>query len=325
MNRLLLADIGGTYARFALTNGTAVGPIWSTEVRSRRSVIDAIRDFLAVDGGTAPLNGALLAVAGPVEGGHSRLTNAEWTIDEEEICRNFKLPWVRVVNDLEAAAAGLPDLPVSETRLIGPDCTCMVGAPMAILSPGTGLGVACVLDGPAGRRVVTSEGGHVSLATTDAYQDRILAFLRQKYAHVSAERVLSGAGLSNLHMAVASIEGAGVIHQTPAQITSSAFDGSSPLCRAAVDTFCAMLGAVAGDVALTFGARGGIYIAGGIVPRFVDHLARSAFRQQFEAKGRMHDYLARIPTRVIVHPNPAFLGLMNLVARVRRSRSGCAR
>ena len=319
MNRLLLADIGGTYARFALTTGTAVGPIWSTEVRSRNTVIDAIRAFLAADG-QSPINGALLAVAGPVEGGRSRLTNADWTIDEEEIGRVFNFPWVRVVNDLEAAAAGLPDLPDAQTRLIGPDCNCLVGAPMAIIAPGTGLGVACLLDGPAGRRVITSEGGHATLAASDAAQDKLLNLLRKKYAHVSAERVLSGNGLTNLYMTLASIEGMGVIHQTPAQITTSAFDGSSPLCRATVDAFCSFLGSVAGDIALTFGARGGVFIGGGIVPRFVDHLSHSAFREQFEAKGRLRSYVARIPTRIITHPNPAFLGLMSLVTRA-RSRS----
>jgi glucokinase len=317
MNRLLLADIGGTYARFALTREGVIGPTWATEVRSRNNVVDAIRDFLAVDGDGSHIDGALLAVAGPVEGGRSRLTNADWTVDEEEICRAFKLPWVRVVNDLEAAAAGLPDLSQSQTRPVGPDCAALVGAPMAIIAPGTGLGVACLLDGPAGRRVIPSEGGHSTLAASDPSQERMIGFLRDRYKHVSAERVLSGAGLSNLHMALASIEGTGVIHQTPAQVTTAAFDGSSPLCRATVDAFCSFLGAVAGDIALTFGARGGVFIGGGIVPRFIDHLAHSTFRAQFENKGRMKPYLARIPTRVITHPNPAFLGLMSLVKSMR--------
>lgn len=333
MNTLLVADIGGTYARFAIARSPkpgekadgpmAIGPIWSTEVRSRNSAIEAVRDFLAVDSLGSEIEGALLAVAGPVEGGRCRLTNAAWTIDEEEIARTFSIPWVRIVNDLEAAAAGLPELAATQTRLIGPD-TALVGAPMAILAPGTGLGMACLVDGPSGRRVITSEGGHATLASIGPQYDRLIDFLRDKYdQHVSIERVLSGAGLSNLHLALATCEGGSTIHRTPIEITATAFDGSSPLCRAAVDAFCAFLGAVAGDLALTFGARGGVFIGGGIVPRFVDHLARSSFRAQFEAKGRMHGYVARIPTRVIIHPNPALIGLTSLARAMRdRSRPG---
>ena len=339
MNTLLVADIGGTYARFAIARSSepdrpgighpaggpmTIGPIWSTEVRSRNSAVEAIRDFLAVDSLGARIDGALLAVAGPVEGGRCRLTNAAWTIDEEEIAHAFSIPWVRIVNDLEAAAAGLPELAASQTRLIGPD-SALVGAPMAILAPGTGLGMACLIDGPSGRRAITSEGGHATLASIGPQYDRLIDFLRGKYdQHVSIERVLSGAGLSNLHLALASCEGGSAIHRTPVEVTTSAFDGSSPLCRAAIDAFCAFLGAVAGDLALTFGARGGVFIGGGIVPRFVDHLARSAFRAQFEAKGRMHGYVARIPTRVIIHPNPALIGLVAL-ARAMRDRPRPAR
>ncbi|MBS0222400.1 MAG: glucokinase [Proteobacteria bacterium] len=316
MTCLLLADIGGTYARFALASGRAVGPIWSTEVGTRRDAKEAIADFLKAGGQRAEIDGALLATAGPVQGGRCQLTNAAWIVDEEEIANAFAIPWVRVVNDLEAVAAGLADLPSEQTHLIGAG-TGIPGAPMAIIAPGTGLGMACLFPGPGGRCVLPSEGGHASLAGVDERSDAVIGLLRGRFGRVSAERALSGPGLSNLHQAIVSLQGGTSPILKPGEITASAFDGSSSVCRAAVDMFCAFLGAVAGDVALTFGARGGVFIGGGIVPRFVEHLSRSAFRQQFEAKGRLEAYVARIPTRVILHPNPAFVGLISLAEGAR--------
>lgn len=311
MTRILLADIGGTYARFILAGERLIGSTWTTEVGSHESVIEALRAYLAFDHGGEPIGGALLAAAGPVQGGRCKLTNAAWTLDEEQIARALQLPWVRIVNDLEAVAAGLPDIDPAQTRLIGPDGA-LPGDPMVIISPGTGLGMACVVVGPGGRCVVTSEGGHASLAGSNDHQDRLIAILRRRFGRASAERVLSGPGLVNLHQAVAELEGGDARRRTPSDVTEAAFDGSSPVCRASIDAFCSFLGSVAGDVALTFGARGGVYIGGGIVPRFVDHLAHSSFREQFVSKGRMRGYLERIPTRIVLHPNPAFLGLMSL-------------
>jgi glucokinase len=183
---------------------------------------------------------------------------------------------------------------------------------MAIIAPGTGLGMACLLPGPGGRYVLPSEGGHATLAGIDERSDAVVAALRLRYGHVSVERVLSGSGLSNLYEAIVSLEGGTPSTRSPAEVTARALDGSSPASRAAIDMFCALLGAVAGDMALTFGARGGVFVGGGVVPRFVEHIARSDFRRQFEAKGRLQPYLAQIPTRVILHPHPAFVGLMSL-------------
>jgi glucokinase len=320
MSHFLLADIGGTFARFAVANEQSIGPTWSTEVRSRANAIDALRAFLATRPDGEPIDGALLAAAGPVEGGRCRLINAAWILDEEEIGQALSLPWVRIVNDLEAIAAGLPDLTPAQCRRIGPAGSAIPGAPMAVIAPGTGLGMACVIVGPAGRNVVTSEGGHAGLASLGNHYDAIIAILRRRYGRVSAERVLSGAGLVNLHQAITELDGNGTPHRTPSEVTAGALDGTSPTCRAAMDAFCAFLGAVAGDVALTFGARGGVYIGGGIVPRFIDQLAGSDFRAQFTDKGRLSSYLERIPTSVILHPTPAFLGLANL-ARLARQQA----
>ena len=319
MTRLLLADIGGTYASFAMARDGVVGPTVTVEVTAHHTAIDAIRDVLARTPERASLDGAMLSAAGTVQGGRCTLTNAAWILDETEIARAFGWPWVRLVNDLEAVAAGLPHLPRSQTRAIGHDTSRpLPGAPQLLFCPGTRLGMACLVSGPAGRSVVTSEGGHASLAGIDAETDRIIAVLRCTHEHVSAEHVLSGPGLVRLYQAIALLDGTEVAPIEPAQVTARAFDGSCKWSRAAVDTFCALLGAVAGDCALTFGAQGGVFIGGGIVPRFIDHFTRSRFRAAFEAKGRLTPYLARIPTAVIVHPNPAVFGLMNLANEILR-------
>lgn len=317
MSQRLLGDIGGTYARFALVGPAALGPVWSTEVSAHASVIEAIGEFLKAQPHRPSIAGAVLAAAGPVEGGRCKLTNALWTIDEEEVARAFDLPSVRIVNDLEAVAAGLPDLSPSQSRPFGPEAG-IPGAPIAIVAPGTGFGMACLFISPAGRSVISGEGGHASMPAIDDRHEQVIASLRRRFGHVSIERVLSGAGLVNLYQAIAAIEGARVPTRNPGEVTGAALDGSCPISRLAVDTFCSMLGAVAGDAALAFGARGGVFIGGGIVPRFVDHLAHTAFRASFAAKGRLEPYLARIPTRVIMHPTPAFLGLMSLVRQARR-------
>jgi glucokinase len=317
MSRVLLADVGGTYARFTLAGPSSTGATWRTEVQSWATPLEAIQAFLALDKSSEPIEGALLAAAGPVEGGRCRLTNAAWTLDEQEIVRHFPFAWARIVNDLEAVAAGLKDLDPAQSIAIGAGMP-VPGAPIALLSPGTGLGMACLAQGPGGPCVVSSEGGHASLAGMDDRYDRIVAAIRRRHGRASIERVLSGPGLANLHQAVADIAGSAVPRLTPSDITTAAFDGSSPHCHAAIDAFCAFLGAVAGDIALTFGARGGVFIGGGIVPRFVEHLARSDFREQFEAKGRLSSYLERVPTRVILHPNPAFVGLAKLAELARR-------
>ena len=188
----------------------------------------------------------------------------------------------------------------------------MPQAPAIVLGPGTGFGLACLVPQPKGMMVIGTEGGHVTLPGTCRREDAIIELLRARFGHVSLERVLSGGGLTNLYQALAAIDGLSVPARDAAEIVKSALAGSCPTSRTALDMFCAILGTVAGDAVLTFGARGGLYIAGGIVPRIPEYLARSQFRTRFEAKGRFRDYVAAIPASVIVHPDPAFLGLQFL-------------
>jgi glucokinase len=321
ISRLLLGDIGGSYARLALAAGDGtIGPVWSAEVGAHCGIVEAIRIFLPSEEQRSGIEGALFATAGPVRDGRCKLTNADWIVDEKEISRTFAVPWVRVVNDLEAVAAGLSGLPATQARQIGTGAG-IPGTPMAVIAPGTGLGMACLVPGPGGGSVIPSEGGHAGLAPIDERSDAVISFLRLRFGRVSAERVLSGPGLSNLHEAIVTRETGKASILRPSEITAAALDGSSPACRAAVDMFCALLGAVAGDAALTFGARGGVFIGGGIVPRLVEYLPRSSFRRQFEQKGRLTPYVLGIPTRVIMHPNPAFVGLIQLAQRSRTSLS----
>ena len=159
---------------------------------------------------------------------------------------------------------------------------------------------------------MASEGGHATLAGGTPREDAIIAHLRDRFEHVSAERLLSGPGLVNLYEAIASIDRKSRAPRSAAEITAAAVEDSCSICREALDIFCALLGSAAGDAALTFAARGGVYIAGGIVPRIIEYFERSAFRRRFEAKGRFHDYASRIPSSVIIHPEPTFVGLQNL-------------
>ena len=185
---------------------------------------------------------------------------------------------------------------------------------MGVLGPGSGLGVAgLVADGPR-RIVVASEGGHTTLPANSPREDAVIDHLRQRFGHVSAERALSGPGLENLYRAIATLDGIDAPLRNAAEITTAALQGICPTSRATLDMFCAMLGGFAGNVALTYDARGGVYIAGGIAPRILEYLAGSEFRRRFEQKGRFHAYLENIPSLVIVHSAATFLGLMALAA-----------
>ncbi|UYN94602.1 MAG: glucokinase [Enhydrobacter sp.] len=311
MTKVLLSDIGATRARFAVLFSGVVGPVTSLDVSDYATAADAVAEFLRRGGGGEKFDGAVFGVAGPVDGPRCAMTNARWVVDAIELQQRFALGPVRIINDLAALALALPHLGRADLRSIGPE-EGRPGEPLAIVAPGTGLGMACLLRGGYGARVLTSEGGHASLAAGSAREAALVTILHRRFGHVSAERVLSGSGLVNLYEAIAELEGARPERRTPAQVTRAAVEGSCARSREALDAFCGFLGAVAGNAALMFGARGGVYIGGGIVPRIVDHLAVTSFRARFEAKGRFHRYLAAIPTKVVMKPDPAFVGLAAL-------------
>ncbi len=307
----LLGDIGGTTARFAVLVGDVLGPIAHVPVAHHQSMIDAIGHFLDNRRDRSPVGAVVLGLAGPVAGRRCMVTNSHWVADVDELRAAFALTSACLINDFEALAWALPGLTAQDVKALAGG-QAAPGEPMAVIGPGTGLGMAGLIRRGGEMTVIATEGGHATMAGTTAREDVVIAHLRRRFGHVSIERVLSGPGLENLYAAIAAIDGATVARRTAAEITGHALDRSCATCEATVDMFCAMLGNVAGNLALMFRARGGIYVAGGIAPHLVDYLAQSEFRSRFEAKGRFGKYLESIPTAVIVNPDATFLGLKRL-------------
>jgi glucokinase len=311
---LLLADIGATNARFAFLSKRTLGPVRTYSVSEFPRFIDVVNAFLEGEDRPPPVHEALFAVAGPVDVNRCVLTNCPWVIEAMEVRAAFRFADVRLCNDFEAVALSLPQLTSTDLFSLGGGAP-VAGKPMAVLGAGSGLGLAGLIPDPSRPVVIPGEGGHVTMAATDEREAAILAYLRGQFGHLSAERVISGPGLENLYRAVAAIDGIGVPERDAAAITCAALDGSCPLARSTLEVFCAMLGTFAGNVALTFGARGGVYIAGGIAPRITEFMARSQFRARFEQKGRLRPYLEAIPVSVIVQPAATFLGLAAMAGR----------
>lgn len=308
-----MADVGGTNVRFAVLKGRTLGPIEHMVVAHHKCFADALAAFMARQAAGDELHRAVFGVAGAVDGERCRLTNNPWTVDAGELRTRFGFTDVRIINDFEAIAWSLPQFSGDDLRMIGGHER-KADAPMVVIGPGTGLGVAAYVPDPRGAFVVRSEGGHTTLPTQSADEDAIVRKLREQFEHVSAERALSGPGLENLYRVIASRQSASAPVRTAAEIVQAASAGNCPASRAALDAFCAFLGTVAGNFALSFGARGGVFIAGGIAPRMRDYLPQSQFRSRFEAKGRMRPYVEKVPVFLIVHEDPAFVGLQSLAS-----------
>jgi len=305
---VLLADIGGTNARFALMNDGRIGVIDHLKVADFPGVAPAISSFLKRHAPHPDLDAAVLGVAGPIGNNRCTIVNSGWVIDGASLQETFGFAAVRLINDFEAVAWALPELQPKDIYALG-EQRGMVGAPVLALGPGTGFGAACLFSLAGMRFAAATEAGHATLPATSDREAQVIALLRRRFRHVSVERVLSGAGLVNLYGALAGMDGIAVPERSAEAITNAALDGSCSVCQAALNMFCSWLGTVAGDLALTFSARGGVYIAGGIVPRFTDHLSRSTFRRRFESKGRFESYLRDIPTSVVIGPDESFRGL----------------
>ena len=307
----VIGDIGGTNARFAVAENGRYGELRHVEVSKYPSLHDALTDYLSALPGTRRPTAAVLDIAGPVFGDVVGLTNAGWRFSIAELRNSLALSILKVVNDFAAAAMSVPYLPKHDLFTVGPPCPEAAGT-IGVIGPGTGLGVGGLLPNGAQWLPWSGEGGHVTLPTVTPEEEAIVRLLRARWGHVSAERVLSGAGLVNLYEALCAIEGVPPAPMTPAGVTDHAIRGTDATCVKAFQHFCAMLGTVAGDLALTLGATGGIYIAGGILLRFKEAFAASGFRERFESKGRFNSLLAKIPTRLILEESPALLGLANM-------------
>jgi glucokinase len=306
----LLADIGATNARFALLTNRQIAHSQVFMVADYETIADAIVAYLGQFAQTErPVEGAL-AVAGPVLGDRIAMMNSPWNFSIAGLKEQFGWTRLHIMNDFAANALAIPVLSAGDLLQVGEGAP-VPDAPIVALGPGTGLGVGGLI--PVGGRwvAVPGEGGNVTLAALDSREAAIIDILRRQYAHVSAEIVLSGPGLVNLYESLCELAGKPATPSTPEHITH-VYPGCDPQCREAVTIFCAMLGTFAGDVALTFGALGGVYIMGGIVPKIAEIFRHSAFRERFEFKGRYRHYLSSVPTYVVMHPFPAFLGLRTL-------------
>lgn len=317
---VLVGDIGATNARLALLSNGDLSAIHTFEVAKFGQFTDVLAIFIEEHCGQKPIHQALLAIAGPITGERVLLTNSSWLIDARELQTGFGLQ-AGIINDFEAVALSLPSLTSDDLTQIGGGRS-EPGAPMAVLGPGSGLGVACLVDHSQRRVVIASEGGHATLAPTSEEEDHIVNQLRKRFGHVSAERAISGGGLENIYQTLATLEGLETPPLSATEITKNALSGECQLARRSLDAFSAFMGSFAGNVALTFGARGGVYIAGGISPRILNFLIRSEFRNRFEAKGRFRSYLETIPSYVITHPAAALIGLKSLVEATAQATLG---
>ncbi|MDB5367506.1 MAG: glucokinase [Rhodospirillales bacterium] len=314
--RALLGDIGATNARFALLeNGELVDPR-VLACADYPTLQAAIETYLA----SRRAEAAALAIAAPVTGRHIAFTNLPWAFETDELARQFGFAPCLVLNDFAAAALAIPRLAPADLRQVGGTVPAPDDAPRAILGPGSGLGVASLMPLPGGHFLpLPGEGGHATLAAVDAREAAVIAELARRFGHVSVERVLSGPGLVNLYAALSAIEherahDAESLTLAPAEISERARNGDVR-AEEAVRLFCDWLGSVAGNLALTMGARGGVYVGGGVVGQLGSLFDEARFRARFEAKGRMKTYLAPIPIFLVSNRLSAFLGLAQALAQ----------
>ena len=317
----LLADIGATHARFALE--TAPGVLRQTAVLrcdDYSGIVPLLNAYLDEHGGERIAHAAF-AMANPISGDLVRMTNRDWQFSTDEVRRTMGWSTLLIVNDFTALAMALPSLGAGDVLQIGGG----KAAPHAVagvLGAGTGLGVSGVIPTADGFITLGSEGGHVNFAPADEREFAILQYAWREWPHVSNERILSGPGMELVYRALAERNGVQAPARTAAEIVSCALEDHDALCLEVLECFAGMLGGAAANLAVTLGAFGGIFIGGGIVPRIAQWFATSPFRARFEAKGRFTDYLAQIPTYVIMTPNPALRGVSAILSEHLRGRSG---
>lgn len=304
----LVGDVGGTNARFALVDHNHHVRFPRTfAAKDYGSLSDIIAEYLKTTAGGRHPPRAVIAVAGPVMDGGIEFTNLDWQVSEIDLVAAFDFEAVTLLNDFAAQALAAPRLSADDLRVIGPKRRGAGECPIVVLGAGTGFGVGAVGRSRHGEVAVATEGGHAAFAPYDEVEVEVWRRLKAKHGRVSIERILSGPGLHDLYGALADIAGRGVDHPDEKAVYAAG-EAGDPLAASALDRFCAILGGVAGDLVLTYGARGGAYISGGIAPRMFDRLNGGAFRARFEDKGRLADYVHDVPTSLITHPYAAIVG-----------------
>jgi glucokinase len=307
LSGILVGDVGGTHARFAIVDVSAkpwkvAEPVvLDADFPSFR---DAVRTGLE-ELGSRP-DAASIAVAGPVTAGTVTFTNRGWKASEDDL-RALGFKHALLINDFAALAFSALDLPAHDLRIIGPNLKGMDDQPISIMGAGTGFGVSCLARYRGRVAPISSEGGHMGFAPSTRREIEVLQVLTKRFPRVSIERILSGPGIENLYGALCEIEGIRTAGPDAATIQRNAESGDK-VAGEAIAIFCSVFGSVAGDFALALGARGGVFIAGGVAQKLVKHFDEGDFRSRFEAKGRLSHYVRPIPTRLILNEDAAFLG-----------------
>jgi len=312
----VVADIGGTNARFALvtknnqledgTRNLDFENVLVLQGAEYPKFEDALGAYLETLDGVQPV-AACVAIAGPIVGDRVDMTNLPWSFSQKEVCTAFSLNQFEAINDYTALAIATSQIHASGLESVVQGRREPEGN-KAIFGPGSGLGVAGLVRSHSRWIPVTSEGGHVNLPVSSPFEIELLTNMEKKFGHVSAEMCLSGPGLENLYHAICAVRGKPADKLSAADISSFAVENRDAECHQALTTFCDLLGAHAGNLVLTYGAKGGAYITGGIVPRFVDFLKASEFEKRFRSKGVMSKYVETVPVDVVVYDKPAFIG-----------------
>ncbi|KAA8998495.1 glucokinase [Affinibrenneria salicis] len=304
----LVGDVGGTNARLALCalDSGEISCNKNYAVSEYDSLETVIRLFLA-EHPTFTIRQGCIAIACPITGDWVAMTNHSWAFSIAETRKNLDFERLDIINDFTAVSMAIPALTPHDVLQFGGG-QAVAGKPVAVYGAGTGLGVAHVVQVNGQWISLPGEGGHVDFAPNSEEEVAILQILRAEFGHISAERILSGSGLVNLYRAIVQADSRTPEALSPKEISTRALENSCVDCRRALSLFCVLLGRFGGNLALTMGTFGGVYIAGGIVPRFLDFFLNSGFRAAFEDKGRFKDYLAAIPVYMITHPHPGLLG-----------------
>jgi glucokinase len=318
----LLADVGGTNVRFALAQPAGASPLRIDTLRAFRvadfaSLSDAARAYLdalyapAQEPAPRPAH-AVLALAGRIEDGAVQMTNHAWFISATRLQADLQLQSVTLVNDFAAVGMSLPLLTGADMLAVGPPLAPITRdkprQTFCVLGPGTGMGVSALAVRDAAVLELETEGGHISFAPSNEEEIAVLRQLLRRFGRVSVERLLCGAGLANLLQALCALAGRSEAPFAPETITARAQQGSDPQCVRAVELFCEMLGAVAGDYALAYGAWDGVYLAGGLLTALQPWIQRGRFRERFNNKGRFAAGMTKVPVALITHPQPGLLG-----------------
>lgn len=307
----LIADIGATNARFAIADDKGFYDQKVLKCDDYPTIVDAAKAYLAGVGNVKPTRAAF-AMAGPVSGDIFEMTNNPWKFSIEETRKVLNLDSFELLNDFQAIAMGVPFLQETDVKKVGGNQEPEKYGTIGIVGPGTGLGVASLFWDGTQYRTNPCEGGHVTMPAKTQREFDLFRTLRYKYSHVSAERVCSGKGLVNIYNAIRILDGhENLPDRTPEAIADCAINKTCAVCEEALDKMVGFLGTIAGDLALSLGAKGGVYIAGGIPAKLGEYFMNSRFRNDFDAKGRFKDYLEPIPTFLITHPFTAFVGLQH--------------